>query len=281
MDPSQADSGTWTMSERGRMTGSQQHGSVAASQLGRGGGQDAERIRILPDLNIVKIGGASIIEAGRAIVYPLIEEIAAASRQFQLVITCGGGARHRHVFTVGVDLAMPVGVLAKMGGNAPFQNALVVQALLAKHGGIRVAATQFEEVPLYLAAGSIPVMSGMPTYDYWEHPPAKGVLPVHDTDVGAHLLAETFGARSVIFATDVDGVYTADPKVKVGAERLPHVVTTDELRELTALPFDPPVLEMLDRARIARRVQVIDGRIPGHLTAALKGEAVGTIVRAS
>ncbi len=34
--------------------------------------------RILPDATVVKIGGQSVIDRGRAAVYPLIEEIVAA-----------------------------------------------------------------------------------------------------------------------------------------------------------------------------------------------------------
>ena len=37
-----------------------------------------EDYRILPDATVIKIGGHSVIDRGRAAVYPLIEEIGAA-----------------------------------------------------------------------------------------------------------------------------------------------------------------------------------------------------------
>jgi molybdenum storage protein len=78
----------------------------------------------------------------------------------------------------------------------------------------------------------------------------------------------------------VDGVYTDDPKTDPDATLLTNT-TVKELRDLPALPFDPPVLDMLERARTVRELRVINGTKPGQLTAALAGEEVGTIVRAS
>jgi molybdenum storage protein len=236
--------------------------------------------RLLPNLNVIKVGATSIIEGDPEPLLSLVREIATLSKEYQLLISTGGGERHRHALSIGVDLNMPIGVLAVLGANAPSQNALILQALLASEGGIRVPPEHFDEIPVYLAAGAIPVTPGMPTYNYWEHPPAEGELPAHDTDVGAYLVAETFGARKVIFLKDVDGVYTADPKADPDANLLTST-TVKELRDLPSLPFDPPVLDMLERARTVREIRVLNGTKPGLLTAAMAGEEIGTIVRAS
>lgn len=236
--------------------------------------------RLLPDLNVIKVGATSIIEGDPEPLLSLVREIAALSKRYQLLISTGGGERHRHALGIGVDLNMPIGVLAVVGAAAPAQNALILQALLASEGGIRVPPEHFDEIPVYLASGAIPVTPGMPTYNYWEHPPTEGELPAHDTDVGAYLVAETFGARTVIFAKDVDGVYTDDPKTNPEATLLTST-TVEELRDLPALPFDRPVLDMLERARTVRELRVVNGTKSGQLTAALAGEDVGTIVRAS
>ena len=175
-------------------------------------GSDAPTFRLLPDLNVVKIGATSILEGDPEPLFALIKEVAKLSKQYQLLLSTGGGERHRHALSIGVDLDLPIGVLAVIGSGAPNQNALILHVLLASEGGIRIPPEHFDEIPVYLASGAIAITPGMPTYNYWEHPPAEGELPAHDTDVGAYLLAETFGARSVIFAKDVDGVYTADPK---------------------------------------------------------------------
>ena len=44
------------------------------------------------------------------------------------------------------------------------------------------------------------------------------------------------------------------------------------------MPFDPIVLDLLTRARLAKRIQIINGLVPGNLTRALNGKDVGTII---
>lgn len=52
----------------------------------------APQHRILPDATVIKIGGQSVIDRGRAAVYPLVDEIVAARQDHQLLI--GDGRRH-------------------------------------------------------------------------------------------------------------------------------------------------------------------------------------------
>ena len=62
--------------------------------------------RMLPDTQVVKIGGRSIIDAGRAVTYPVVEALATCLTSQKLIIGTGGGARSRHVFAVGIDLGI-------------------------------------------------------------------------------------------------------------------------------------------------------------------------------
>lgn len=45
--------------------------------------------RILPDATVIKVGGQSMIDRGRAAVYPLVEEIVMARKQHTLLIGTG------------------------------------------------------------------------------------------------------------------------------------------------------------------------------------------------
>ena len=47
--------------------------------------------RILPWANMVKIGGQSIIDRGRAAVYPLIDEIVANLPEHKMILGTGAG----------------------------------------------------------------------------------------------------------------------------------------------------------------------------------------------
>jgi molybdenum storage protein len=44
------------------------------------------------------------------------------------------------------------------------------------------------------------------------------------------------------------------------------------------LPFDRALVEVMATARHLERVQIVNGLVPGRITAALRGEHVGTIV---
>ena len=85
--------------------------------------------RPMPNLNVVKLGGQSIIDRGRAVVLPLIDEIRAARREHQLLVMTGGGTRSRHAYAIAIDLGMPTGVLAKLGESISEQNALLISLL--------------------------------------------------------------------------------------------------------------------------------------------------------
>jgi molybdenum storage protein len=169
-------------------------------------------LSILPDANVVKIGGQSIIDRGRAAVFPLLDEIVANLVRHKLVVGAGAGARARHAYSVGLDLGMPTGVMSVLGTFISMQNARMLHYLLAKHGIPFVSPVEFAQLPLYLEERRAVVFFGMPPYIYWQPNPATGQIPPHRTDTGAFLVSEVFGARSMIYVKDEDGLYTADPK---------------------------------------------------------------------
>lgn len=236
-------------------------------------------IRMLPDVNILKIGGQSIIDRGKAGLYPVVEEIAKNMKKHKMVLGVGGGTRSRHVYSIAIDLGLPTGLLAYLGGATSEQNAHMVQALLAKYGGIRIPKDHFEELPLYLNAGCTPVITGMPPYHYWEHIPKTGRIPPHRTDVGVYLLAEVFGMRSMIFIKDEDGLFTADPKKDHDAKFIPKISVQELLEmDLNDLPIERAVLNLMMNARNATEVQIVNGLKPGNITKALNLEHAGTII---
>jgi molybdenum storage protein len=238
-------------------------------------------LSILPDANILKIGGRSIIDRGRAAVFPLLDEIVANLAQHKLVIGAGAGARARHAYRIGHDLGMPTGVMSVLGTFISMQNARMLHYLLAKHGIPFVSPVEFAQLPLYLEERRAVVFFGMPPYIYYQPNPATGQIPPHRTDTGAYLVSEVFGARSMIFVKDEDGLYTADPKQDRSARFIPRI-TVEELAtmDLDDLVIERSVLDMMQNAQHSRSIQVINGLQPGALTRALNGEHVGTIITA-
>lgn len=237
---------------------------------------------ILPSLNVIQIGGLSIMDRGHKAVQPLLDEIVANQPRYPQVVGVGPGVRARHILSVGLDLGLPTGALATLAAKSSAQNAYMVSCLLASHGFVYLEAPFIVQLlPAILAAARGAVFNGIPPYDLWEHPPAIGKLPPHGSDAGSYLVGEAFGARSVILLKDVDGVFEADPKTHADAKHIPDIRAAELLRmRLDTLPVEPAALELLTRAKLVKSVRIVNGLVPGNLTRALAGEAVGTLIRA-
>jgi molybdenum storage protein len=237
---------------------------------------------ILPMLNVIQIGGLSIMDRGHSVVQPLLDEVVANQSEYTQVVGVGPGVRARHILSVGLDLGLPTGALATLAAKSAAQNAYMVSCLLASHGFVYLEAPFIVQLlPAMLAAARGAVFNGIPPYDLWEHPPALGKLPPHGGDAGSYLVGEVFGACSVILLKDVDGVYTADPKTAPDARLIPEI-RADELlgMKLPTLPVEPQMLKLLVRAKLAKTVRLVNGLVPGNLTRALRGEPVGTVIYA-
>jgi molybdenum storage protein len=242
----------------------------------------ADNYRILPEATVIKIGGQSVIDRGRAAVYPLVDEIVAARQQHKLLIGTGAGTRARHLYSIAAGLRLPAGVLSQLGASVADQNAAMLGQLLAKHGISAVSSAGLSAVPLFLAEVNAVIFAGMPPYGLWMRPAPESVIPPYRTDAGCFLVAEQFGCKAMIYVKDENGLYTANPKTSKGAKFIPKISVTEmKAKGLQDSILEFPVLDLLASARYVRQVQVVNGLVPGNLTRALAGEHVGTIITAT
>jgi molybdenum storage protein len=196
-----------------------------------------------------------------------------------MLLVTGGGTRSRHIYAIGLELGMPTGVIAKFGSSISEQNALLVSMLLSPWGGIKIGHDEIVKLPTYFTQGCIPVMHGMPPYDYFAIPPAKGRIPIHRTDVGTIILADLIGAKNCIFVKDEKGLYTDDPKKNPKATFIPRIEVKQLLKkDLDDLIIERPCLEILQNSEVVNQIQIINGLEKGTITKALNGEKVGTVI---
>jgi uridylate kinase len=100
--------------------------------------------------------------------------------------------------------------------------------------------------------------------------------PYFTTDTAAALRGAEIGAEIVMKATQVDGVYSADPATD------PSAVRYQELSYADALQRD---LRFMDQSAIALcrendlPIIVFDMSVTGNILKAVRGETVGTLVR--
>jgi molybdenum storage protein len=103
-------------------------------------GTEAAVRKILPNLNVIQIGGLSIMDRGQSAVMPLLDEIVANQADHTQVIGVGPGVRARHILSVGLDLGLPTGALATLSAKSSAQNAYMVSCLLASQGFVYLEA---------------------------------------------------------------------------------------------------------------------------------------------
>ena len=99
--------------------------------------------------------------------------------------------------------------------------------------------------------------------------------PYFSTDTAASLRAMELGAELLIKGTNVDGIYSADPKVVADAKFFPEITYMDVLtKELRVM--DLTAISLLKDNKIP--VRIVDIKVPDVLTRVVSGANVGSLI---
>jgi uridylate kinase len=228
---------------------------------------------------IVKVSGEALAGGeGYGINQPTIDRLAAdlvAARQIgvSLGVVVGGGNILRGVAVSGAGL--PQATADAMGMLATVVNGLVLEAAIERAGAPartmsaltmpQVCETYERQRALrHLADGRIVIFAG-----------GTG-NPFFTTDTTAVLRAAEMDCAAVLKATNVDGVYSADPKKDPNATRYEHLTHREAIeRDLRIMDATAFALARENRMPII----VFSIRDPGAITATLNGQGRATVVR--
>lgn len=190
----------------------------------------------------------------------------------ETAIVVGGGNLYRGLSSSATGLPRHVG--DSLGMFATLMNATALAGYFNAHG---LPAKAFSAFPVgnlldpfsvdgargSLAGGKVVVFGGGTSNPYFT------------TDTAAVLRALEIGADYLVKATQVDGIYSDDPRQNPAAEFLPQV-TYDEVLRKNLRIMDASAIAIARENRLP--VQVVALRTPGAMLAALQGEAVGSRV---
>ena len=194
------------------------------------------------------------------------------SRMYQdgvqpFIITGGGGVARGYI-----NLARALGseeaTLDELGIMVSRVNAKVLISILTEFT-YPVVPTNLEEVSYAATQGRIVVCGGM--------------QPGQSTNAVASLIAEKIKAELYINASDVDGVYTSDPKHNKEARKL-ATVSTDELSKIlsgdkgaagTYELMDHVAMMIIKRSKIQTRIVNCSA---DSIQKAIEGQDIGTLV---
>lgn len=102
--------------------------------------------------------------------------------------------------------------------------------------------------------------------------------PFVTTDTAAALASAELGADALLKATQVDGLYDADPRVNPKAVLLPKA-TYEQVINQRLKVMDIAAIEMCERTGVV--VRVFNLHQPGNIRRIIAGEPIGSIIGAS
>jgi len=129
----------------------------------------------------------------------------------------------------------------------------------------------------------IPVLYGVPAYDI------KKGCSILSGDQIAPYLAENLKAEKIIMASDVDGIFTANPKKDKNAKKIKEI-NRENFREIRKMLGESSsvdvtggmagkVLELIRTAKKGIPAQIIDATKKDNIKKAFLGKNVGTIIK--
>ena len=226
----------------------------------------------MPSSLVIKLGG-HLISTPQGIQVDLLKRYAQLfSRLFdggKWCIVVGGGEEARKYIAAARALNIDEALCDVIAVEITRVHARLLSAILGDKAYQSIPRS-LEQIVEFSSLGRI-VVSG-------------GLQPAQSTTAVAALAAEALAAEKLIIATDVEGVYTKDPKTNPDAELLKEV-SLPMLREILAHSshqageyklIDSLAMRILERSKI--RAIVVNGRRPENVEKAISGERVGTLI---
>ncbi|MFH0829954.1 MAG: isopentenyl phosphate kinase [Candidatus Aenigmatarchaeota archaeon] len=259
-------------------------------------------------LTILKIGGSVITDRtsevpniNHANLSRLATEIAEGmkSENFQLVMVHGVGSYgHQIVKRTGIDKGISndeqkLG-MAQTQMQVSELNVLVCKQL--QEAGIpampcqasaaavmnngRVSEWDVSAVREMLSRGVVPVLYGVPAVDK-----SMG-CSILSGDQIAPYLAKHLKADRIIHGTDVDGIFTGDPKKDKNAKHIP-LINAENIEQVKTMLGGSTNVDVsggmtgkvAEIAGTGIRTMIVSATVPGRIRAALLGENIGTLIR--
>lgn len=237
-------------------------------------GKEPQYKRVLLKLSGEALMGDADYGIQPEVISSFAQEIAELNAQgIELGIVIGGGNIFRGAGLAAKGMDRVSG--DHMGMLATVMNALALQDALEQHGTFcRVmSAIRIHEVcEDYLRRRAIRHMEKGRVVIF-----AAGTgNPFFTTDTAASLRAVEVGAELMLKATQVDGVYSADPKTDPDAVRYTEL-TYDEVINNRLAVMDTTAVVMCQEQKMPLRV--FDVHKTGNLTKLIYGEDIGTLVK--
>ncbi len=265
----------------------------------------------MKSLIILKIGGSVITDKQSEVPKVNSENLKRVAKEIaegynpdkmQLILIHGAGSYgHQIVKKTGIDKGISTKrQLVDFAETQRLQNELncIVSGALIGNGlpaipcqtsanavmdGKKLVEMDTKAIKGFLEIGLIPVLYGVPAYD------KKQKCSILSGDEIAPYLAKHLKAKKIIHGTDVDGIFTADPKKDRNAKLIPLVTEKNFSEVKKSLSGSSAVdvtggmmkkvSELMSIAEAGIESQIVNAATVGNVRKALLGQVFGTVVK--
>jgi uridylate kinase len=198
----------------------------------------------------------------------------------KVAVVCGGGKTCRDYRDVAKACKADWRLLDWIGVMATHLNASTFAAVLTSCGYPAVA----KKVHWIQPKSEHSAVSEFKKYFGKHLVVGAGYEPGHSTDYDSAIFAASVKADLLINASNIDGVYTADPKKDPSARKLPRLTYDEFIRILSQNEQSPGEYRLFDlgAAKAIKKAKIktilVDGRDPEEIARAAAGTHNGTVV---
>jgi uridylate kinase len=227
---------------------------------------------------VLKLSGEALLGEDRSGIdleslFRICREIKkAVSRNLQLGIVVGGGNIWRGARDRGLGLERVIsdnmGMLATLINSLALQNSLeqvgVSTRVMSAISAANVAEPYIRRRAIrHMEKGRVVVFA------------AGTGNPFFSTDTAAALRASEIGAKILLKATNVDGVYTGDPRRDKKAKLFKRIPLSDAIHRRLGV-MDATALALCRETNLV--IRVFNLHKPGNISRAIRGQDIGTLV---
>ncbi|WEU39706.1 MAG: isopentenyl phosphate kinase [Candidatus Odinarchaeum yellowstonii] len=255
-------------------------------------------------LTIIKLGGSVITDKSvpfsidEKVIKNIISEMEQIKKEKTIIVHGGGAFGHpiakKYMLATGLKVKEQIrGVIETSQAMLTLNKIILdmfIQAdypvisfsphdiFITKHG--RIYKTFLNSLKNVLEIGFIPVLFGDVVYDT-----AQGVAILSGDQIISYLSIK-LKASKVILGTDINGIYSSDPKINPGAQLIPEVTPDNYRRILKILKSNTKnsldvtggmygkVRELIKVAKHGIDIYILNARTPGNISKILNNSEI-------
>jgi aspartokinase-like uncharacterized kinase len=220
---------------------------------------------------VVKIGGSLVAYPEK--LKSLCTKLSELSKNHSLILLPGGGEFADVTRNLDEKFSLSCRVSHQMAILGMDQNGLLLSQLTPQS----VTVTKLCEIKRVLDSGNLPIF--LPSTLFFKEDPLENSWDVTSDSIATYL-AIRLHASKVLLVTDVDGVYTDNPKIAKEAKLIKSLSATQLLAMNTRTSVDKALPKLLLKTPID--CFVVNGLFPERIEAILDGrETVCTLIKSS